>query len=251
MTAAVSATTAYTGDRETSPRTVARLAGLFYLLYCVLGVFAETFIRDQIVVSGNAAATAANILAHESTFRLGYALYLLEMSFQVVTTALFYELLKPVNKGLSALSATFSYIGIGIKSLARLFYLAPLYVLGDSGALAAFSGDQHEALALVFLRVDSGMAAIALVFFGFATVLQGYLMIKSTFLPRALGWLAFVGGFGWLAYLSPPFGNQVFMGVALFALIGVLATSVWLLTAGVNEGRWREQVRIAATSLWR
>lgn len=250
MTAAAT-TSAYTGVAETSPRTIARLAGLFFLLYCVLGVYAETFIRDQIVVSGNAATTAANILAHESTFRLGYAIYLLEMSFQVVSTALFYELLKPVNKGVSALSATFSYIGIGIKTLARLFYLAPLYVLGDSRPLAAFSGEQHEALALIFLRVDSGMAGVALVFFGFAAVLQGYLMIKSTFLPRALGWLAFVGGLGWLAYLSPPFGNRVFMGVALFALLGVLATSVWLLTVGVNEGRWREQARVAAASLWR
>jgi hypothetical protein len=250
MTAAAT-TIAYTGVRETSPRAVARLAGLFFLLYVVLGVYAEMFIRDQIVVSGNAATTAANILAHESTFRLGYAIYLLEMSFQVVTTALFYELLKPVNKGVSALSATFSYIGIGIKTLARLFYLAPLYVLGDSGSLAAFSGEQREALALVFLRVDSGMAGVALVFFGFATVLHGYLMIRCTFLPRALGWLAIVGGLGWLAYLSPPFGNRIFMGVALFALLGVLATSLWLLIVGVNESRWREQAREAAASLWR
>ena len=250
MTAAAT-TTAYIGVRETSPRTVARLAGLFFLLYVVLGVYAETFIRDQIVVSGNAATTATNILAHESTFRLGYAIYLLEMAFQVVTTALFYELLKPVNKGVSALSATFSYIGIGIKTLARLFYLAPLFVLGDSGSLAAFSGEQHEALALVFLRVDSGIAGVALVFFGFATALQGYVMIKCTFLPRSLGWLAIVGGLGWLAYLSPPFGNQVFMGVALFALLGVLATSAWLLIVGVNESRWREQARAAAASLWR
>lgn len=253
MTAAATiptaATTAVRETPETSPRTVARLTGAFYLLTIVLGVYAQAFISDRLVAPGNAATTATNILGHESVFRLGFTFYLVEMACQVVMTGLFYHLLKPVNKGLSALSATFSYIGIGIKTLARLFYLAPLLVLGGA-SLGPFSTEQREALSLLFLKINAQAAAIALVFFGFSTVLQGYLILRSTFLPRALGWLAIIGGLGWLAFLSPPLGNRLFIGIAVFALVGSLATIVWLLAVGVNEERWKQQARTAAASIW-
>jgi hypothetical protein len=246
---ATTAPAATTAVRDTSPRTVARLTGAFYLFTIALGVYAQAIIADRLVVSGNAATTAANILAHEPLFRFGFTVFLVEMACQVVMTALFYELLKPVNKRVSALSAAFSYIGIGIKTLARLFYVAPLLVLVGAN-LGPFSVEQREALALLFLRVNNQAAGIALVFFGFSTVLQGYLILKSSFLPRALGWLAVIGGLGWLAFLSPPVGNRAFVGIALFALVGSLAMIVWLLTVGVNEERWTEQARAAAGSIW-
>lgn len=252
ITAARTATATTTAARETpetSPRTVARLTGIFYLLTIGLGVYAQAFISDRLVAPGNAATTAANVIGHEPLFRLGFTAYLVEMACQVVMTALFYHLLKPVNKGVSALSATFSYIGIGIKTLARLFYLAPLLILGGAN-LGPFSTEQREALSLLFLKINDQAAAIALVFFGFSTVLQGYLILRSMFLPRALGWLAVIGGLGWLAFLSPPLGSRLFIGIALFALAGSLAVIVWLLAVGVNEERWKEQARAAAASIW-
>jgi hypothetical protein len=249
VTATATAATATTTVRERSPRTVSRLAGVFYLLTIALGVYAQAFISDRLVASGNAATTAANILGHESLFRLGFTVFLVEMACQVVMTALFYELLKPVNKGVSALAAAFGYIGSGIKTFARLFYLVPLLVLGGA-TLGPFSTEQREGLALHFLKVSGQAAGIALVFFGCATVLQGYLILKSTFLPRALGWLAVIGGLGWLSFLSPPLGARLFIGIALFALVGSLATIVWLLAVGVSEERWKEQARAAAASIW-
>jgi hypothetical protein len=106
-------------------------------------------------------------------------------------------------------------------------------------------------VALLFLRVNDIGAGIALVFFGFYAILKGYLVIRSTLLPRVLGRLAVLGGIGWLAFLSPPFGERVFSVVALVGIIGSLANIAWLLVVGVNEQRWREQASLAEASIWR
>jgi len=236
---------------EMSPRAKARLTGVFYLLTVIAGVFAQGFISERLVASDDAALTATNILTHEMLFRLGFTVYLIEMASQITMTALFYELLKPVSRSVSLLSAVFSYIGCGIKTLSRVFYFAPLLVLGGGPYLSVFNPDQLYALSLLFLKVNDQAAAIALVFFGFATLLRGYLIIRSTFLPRALGVLSVLGGIGWLAFLSPSLGYRLFPYIVAVGLLGALATIVWLLVFGVNEQRWKEQAAAAAVSIWR
>jgi hypothetical protein len=227
------------------------MAGVFYLLTVLAGVFAEGFISGRLVVSGDAAITATNILTHEPLFRLGFAVYLIEMACQITMTVLFYQLLKPVNKSVALLAAIFSLVGCTIKTLSRLFYYAPLLVLGGAPYLGAFDARQLQALALLFLKVNNQAAAIALVFFGLEALLNGYLILKSTFLPRALGVLGIAGGLGWLTFLSPPLGYRMFLYVAALGILGSLATIVWLLVFGVNEERWKEQASAAAGSIWR
>jgi Domain of unknown function (DUF4386) len=236
---------------EMSPRTKARLAGAFYLITILTGIFAQGFISARLVVPGDAAATANNILSHDGLFRLGFAVYMIEMVCQIITTVLLYDLLKPVNRSVSLLGAVLSLIGCGIKTFSRLFYFAPLLVLGGTHYLSVFSREQLDAVAILFLRVNDIGAGIALVFFGFYAILKGYLVIRSTFLPRALGWLAVLGGIGWLAFLSPPFGDRVFPFIALLGIVGALANIGWLLVVGVNEQRWREQAIAAEASIWR
>jgi hypothetical protein len=236
---------------EMSPRTKARLAGAFYLLMILTGIFAQGFISARLIVPGDAAATANNILSHDGLFRLGFAVYMIEMVCQIIMTVLIYDLLKPVNRSISLLAAVVGFIGCGIKTLSRLFYFAPLLVLGGTHYLSVFSGEQLNAVALLFLRVNDIGAGIALVFFGFYAILRGYLVIKSTFLPRILGWLGVLGGIGWLAFLSPPFGERVFSVIAVVGIIGSLVNIAWLLVVGVNEQRWREQASVAEASIWR
>ena len=79
---------------EASPHLKARIAGAFYLLTMLTGIFAQAFVSERLVVSGDAAATATNILTHKSLFQLGFTVYLIEMVCNVAITALFYELLK-------------------------------------------------------------------------------------------------------------------------------------------------------------
>ena len=238
------------GTADQSPRAKARLAGAFYLLTIIGGIVAEGVISGSLVVSGDAAATATNIQTHASLYRLGFTVYMIEMACQIATTVLLYQLLKPVSKSVALLAAIFSLVGCTIKTLSRLFYYAPLFVLGGAPYLSVFDAKQLQALALLFLKVNGQGAAIALVFFGLESTLDGYLMFKSTFLPRFLGVLAVVGGLGWLTFLSPPLGYRLFNFVAAFGILGSLATIVWFLVYGVNEERWKERARTAATSIW-
>ena len=230
---------------ETSPRLKARVTGVFYLVTILTGVFAQGFVSGTLVVDGDAAATAANILAHKSLFQLGFAVYLVEMACQIVMTALFYDLLKPAGRSVSLLAAFLGLAGCVIKTFSRVFLIAPLFVLGGGHYLSVFSTEQLQALALLFLKVNDHGAAIALVFFGFYALLQGYLIIRSTVLPRTLGMLSVLGGVSWLSFLYPPLGYRLFPYIAAFGILGAVSLILWLLVFGLNEQRWREQASAA------
>ena len=236
---------------DMSPRMKGRLAGAVYLLYVIAGIFAQVFVSERLIVFSDAAKTASNILANQSLFRLGFTVYLLEMAGQIATVVLFYQLLKPVSRTGAMLAAAFELTGCGIKIFSRLFYFVPVLMLsGGASFLTAFSKEQLDAIALLLLRINDNGAAIALAFFGFSTVTQGWLIYRSGFLPRWLGVIAIIGGLGWLTFLSPPLGMRLFMYVALVGLLGLIATIGWLLTVGVNDARWRARAAEAASSIW-
>jgi len=226
---------------ETSPRLKARITGAFYLLAMLTGIFAQSFVSGSLVVDGDAAATATNILTHRGLFQLVFAVYLIEMACQIAMTALFYDLLKPAGRSVSLVAAFLGLTGCIIKTLSRLFFIAPLFILGGAHYLSVFSTEQLQALALLFLRVNDHGAGIALAFFGFYALLNGYLIIRSTFLPRILGVWSAVAGLGWLTFLYPPLGYRLFPYVAVFGLLGSVLLILWLLVFGVNEQRWKEQ----------
>jgi len=235
-------------DCRNSPRLKARITGAFYLLTILTGIFAQGFVSGSLVVDGDAAAAASNILMHKSLFQLGFAVYLIEMACQIAMTALFYDLLKPAGRSVSLVAAFLGLTGCIIKTLSRLFFIAPLFILGGAHYLSVFSAEQLQALALLFLRVNDHGAAIALVFFGFYAPLTGYLIIRSTFLPRILGVWSVFGGLGWLTFLYQPLGYRLFPYIAVLGLLGAAALMLWLLVFGVNEQRWKEQASAALST---
>jgi len=222
---------------ETSPRFKARMAGLFYLLTILTGGLGF-YVGSRFLVSGDAAATATKILANQPLFRFGYAVQLLATVCYVVVTALFYELFKPVSRNLSLLAAFFSLVGCSFGVLSCLLYFAPLVVLRGAQSLGSFQVEQLQALALLFLKLSAQANNTGLVLFGFYCLLIGYLIVRSTFLPRAVGALMVIAGLGWLTFLSPPLAEQLAPFNMAASILGEASLTVCLLVMGVNAQRW-------------
>src|SRR6202140_3540006 len=229
---------------EASPRPRARITGVVYLLYFLTAVFSMLFLKG-LVVYGDAASTANNVLTHQSLFRLGIATGLIATACYVAVTALFYDLFKPVNKSLSLLAAYFSLVGCAILAFASLFRIAPLVVLGGSQYLSVFKVEQLRALASLFLELYGQGVNICFVFFGVYCLLIGYLIFRSAFLPRILGVLMAFAGFGWLTFLSPTIANYLSPYIQVLGVLAELALMLWLLVMGVNVQRWKEQASAA------
>ena len=233
---------------KTSPRLRARIAGLFELLEALTSGFGQVIIPGMLIVSGNAAATAANILAHGPLFRFSILAALFGVACHVAWTYLFYELFKPVNRNLSLLAVCFSLVGIALQAVSSAIQAAPLFLQGGP-AFAAFNAQQVETLAFVFLRLNARVFETYLVFFGFWCVLTGYLIFKSTFMPRILGILEALAGLCWLTFIWPPLAHYLSPYNQLVAGLGEISLMLWLLVMGVNAKRWEEQASAAAE--WR
>ncbi len=233
-----------------SPRSRARITGGVYLLFFLTAILGEFFNRQAGVsvisaASGSASTIANNILAHESSFRLGFALGLTSTACYVALTGLFYQLFKPVRRSLALLAAFFGLMGCAISAFGSLFQVAPLVVLGGSSYSSGFNMEQLQALALMFLKLSAQAGNIALVFFGVFQILIGYLIFRSTFLPRILGALITIAGVGWLTVLSPPLARYLSTYLEILGVLGEAPLMLWLLVMGVNAQRWNEQVGMA------
>lgn len=239
-----------TNDRlGIAPASRGRILAVLYLLVITLGIIAQAFIADRLVAPGDAAKTAANILANRPAYQLGFALFIVEMAAQVAVTVLFYELLQPVSTSVARLSAAMGLIGAGIKMFARVFYYAPLILLGGATYLSSIDPAHLAALSLMSIKINNQAAAVALAFFGFETVLRGWLIYRSGFLPRFLGVVSMIGGLGWLTYVWPPLGSGAFVLVAPFAIIGVLLTTGWLLLHGIDNRAWYTRASLPSGEL--
>jgi hypothetical protein len=229
---------------ETSPRLKPRIAGGLYLSG-LLNLVAGTVIGG-LVVKGDAAATAHNILTHEASYRLAFAGDIVTVPCYIAVSVLYYDLFKPVNRSIALLGAFFGLAGSTMWALNDFFYLAPLVVLRSNSSTAA---DPLQALTLLFLNWHDQGSNIVMVAFGFHVILIGYLIFRSTFLPRFLGvWLAIAG----VCYLTNSFANFLspefeahLLPYILFPGAVEIVLALWLLVMGVNVQRWREQASAA------
>jgi hypothetical protein len=149
-----------------------------------------------LIVFGEAAATANNILASEQLWRLGFAALLVMLTCDVGVAVIFYVLLKPVNRTIALLGFAFRLVMTAILGVNMLARFAPLLLLRDGASSAAFRTDQMQALALLSVKLFKQGFIVALVFFGLHCLAIGWLIFRSTFLPRILGVLLAVAGLG-------------------------------------------------------
>jgi Domain of unknown function (DUF4386) len=228
------------GTVDTSPHLHARMAGVSYLLGSLTSVLGQMVVLGMLFVSGSATATAANILSHESLFRLGFVSSLMTVPFHLVWAVLFHGLFRPVNRSVSLLAGFVMLVACAMWALSSLLYLAPLLVLQGKISLSAFAPEQLQALALMLLKLNAQAYDIGLVFFGFWCILIGYLIFRSTFLPRIIGALEVLAGLGYLTLLWQPLAHYLYPYNLALAGPGEISLLLWLLVKGVNVRKWKE-----------
>ena len=223
-----------------SPLSKARMAGFCWLMTFLTSGFGM-WVGSKLIVFADARATATNILGHQALFQSGTTAMLISGAWYIAVTVLIYELLKPVNRTVSLLAAFFSLIGCAVGGLSCVIDLVPLVLLKGAGYLSIFTVEQLQVLALVFLKVRLQANNIGLLFFGFHCLLIGYLILKSTFLPRSLGVLMVLAGLGWMTFLSGPLADILTPYNIMPGSLGEISLTLWLLVKGVNVQRWKEQ----------
>lgn len=227
-----------------SAQTVARIAGVLLLFTLVAGGFGEFYAPSQLIVSADATATANNIIASEWLFRLGFASYLVEAMCDIALALIFYVLLRPVHKHLALLAAFFGLVSTATFAVAELFYYSGVsLILGGADYLNTFSREQLNTLALLLIRLSGTGAGIFMVFYGVASILRGYLIFQSGYLPKFLGVLLVLGGLGFvtrnfLLVLAPAFASSILL---LPTVIAALSLTLWFLIKGVEVPKWEEK----------
>jgi hypothetical protein len=228
------------------PQTYARIGGALYLAIIVLGAFAEGYVSNKLIVSGDAASTAANILASPELWRLSVAGNFIVVLCAVPLLWIEYLLLRPVSKRLVLLAVLFNLVSLAVEAISKLFLLVVQPTLGSADYLKAFDPHQLQTLANLALSSHDIAFNIALIFFGFTCIVNGYLIFKSGYLPRLVGILMQIAGVSYLiacfaALFAPAFADQITPAILLPPLIGESSFCLWLLIKGVNIPKWNER----------
>ncbi|HVS06237.1 MAG TPA: DUF4386 domain-containing protein [Candidatus Dormibacteraeota bacterium] len=220
------------------------MAGGLYLVNIVLGAFAITIAPALVGVSSDVVATAHNIQAHELLYRLGLAGHVVVTVTNVPLALIFYELFKVVNRRLALLDALFILVATSIEAAGLLNQFAPLVLLGNGAFSSAVPAAQLQAMAYLPNALSGIDYSIHTVFFGCDIIIFAYLVLRSRFIPRAIGVLLAIDGAAYLIYsfvdfLAPGVAASLVPWIQLPALFGEGSLCLWLLIVGLDVERWR------------
>ena len=196
-----------------------------YLIIIALGLFAEVFVRQRLIVANDAMATAANIRAHEFLWRCGVASELVSLICVTVLMLTWIAVLRPVNRDLTYLAIFFSLTAHAVGAIGGLEALAALFPLSSASWLQSFTPEQLAALVRLTLREQSHTFGVSLLLSGCFFVIAGPLIFRSGYLPRAIGVLYTIAGVGYIVHtfvlvLAPAMADSVFMVVAPMIFLG-------------------------------
>lgn len=223
-----------------TPIGIARLTGALYLIIIICAGFSEGFVRESLIIPGDAATTAANILASEDLYRLGFVSDLIAFICDLVVSVLLYVLLKPVNKTLALTVAALRLLAHpAIASINLLNHFMVLPLLGGADYLNVFDVGQLQAMALLLLDAHRIGYLIAGAFFGLHCFLLGFLLYRSDLFPRIFGILMTIAGIGYLLesfgnFLFPEYESILTWVVAIPAVLGEVTLCLWMLVKGVR-----------------
>jgi hypothetical protein len=218
----------------------ARVAGLLYLLVAIIAPIGIMYVPGKLIVRGDATATADNIRAFESLFRIGIASELVGAILMIFVVVALFWLFKGVNEKLAwQMLILGALISAPMSLLNGVNNLAALVLVGGPDFLSVFDQNELDALAYMFLRLHYLVIVVAQVFWGLWLFPFGMLVIRSGFIPRVLGYLLYIAGLGYLvdttfALLLPQFMSTVSQ-ITLVMNVGELPIVLWLLIWGAKE----------------
>ncbi len=217
----------------------ARVAGLLYLLASIPAPFALIYVPGKLIVPGDATATADHVRASENLLRLGIASELLGFTIFIFLVLALYRLFKIVSERHSLAMAALILVSIPISLFNVINEIAALVLVSGAGFLSVFEKTQLDALAYLFLRLHGQGNIVAQIFWGLWLFPFGILVIQSGFIPRALGFLLFIAGFGNLASsltsLLLPFYAPIIDPFASVLTAAELPIIFWLLIWGAKD----------------
>jgi hypothetical protein len=221
-----------------STKNPGRFAGLLYLLMSIPGAFALIYVPNKLIVDGNATATANNIAASETLFRLGIAGQLISQAGFIFVALALYDLLKGVDQRHASLMVTLIVVSIPIAFLNELNAMAALVLVRGADFLSILKKPQRDALALLFLNLHSHGFDVAAVFWGLWLFPLGLLVYRSGFLPRILGVLLMVNCFAYpvtsFTSLLLPHHEDIVSRWMMPLQFGEVLFMFWLLIKGAN-----------------
>ena len=229
--------------REVSPRRAAQLAGVAYVALFILGVFANFFVRESLIVGGDAAATAANIAESGGMFRLGMVSFLAIFVLDVIVAWALYVVFRSFHRDVSLVAAWFRLVYTVFLGVALIYFFQALQLLSRVEFLSVFEPAQLEAQALVALDTFNSTWLIGLVAFGIHLILLGYLVMRSGFAPKALGYVLMLAG---SAYVVDTVAHTLLSNYATYETLFLVIVAVpsiiaegwfglWLLLKGGKE----------------
>ena len=232
-----------------SPLSIARAAGGLYLTIIVLGLVGEFVVRGSLIARGDPDGTAANLVAGEGLLRFGFLADSIVFMSDAAVAALLYVLLRPINRTVALAAAAFRLVQTAVLALNLLNQHSALLLVTDT-PYAGLGLKERNALAYLMLDQHAHGYDLGLLFFGVHCALVGYLIVKSTFLPSAIGVLlsaaaiVYVVG-SYVHFLAPTLVEPV-MPIYIVALVAEVALCGWLLVKGVDVRRWEATRAVAA-----
>jgi Domain of unknown function (DUF4386) len=225
-----------------SPKQLARIAGVFYLLVGIFGGFAEGFVDPKLYVAGNAAATAGNVVANSELVRMGVVAHLVDGVFFALTAMTLYLLLNHVQKNAARLMVLFVALAVGMICLNAVFLFEGMQVATDRSYASAFGVAGSSALVMVLLDIQHYGTLTAQVFFGLWLAPLGYLAYRSRLFPKALGVVLVLATISYLAdsltaFLLPNLELQIKPFLIVAPLVGEIWMVLYLLVKGMKSGQ--------------
>ena len=218
----------------------ARWIGALYVITIVAGGFGESHVPNTLLIANDLAGTAHRLASSVGIFRASFAAYLIEATCDITLNVLLYALLRPVSRNLALLAVCFGLMGTAIFAAGEMLYFAAALPAVDADVARVISPETKEALTYLCLTIYGYGFGIFAMFYGTAAVMRGYLILRSGYLPRALGAIVILGGASFIAknfliVLAPQYDLPYVIFPMFLAMVSM---ALWLLIKGVDRARW-------------